>query len=220
MNVNSKLRSLRGALPGLRSGAGKDPRILMRVVLGLLLVANLVAALLLMRPWAASPQELEQRLGQVQSQAVQVSRSVDQLRTLVEKSRLAREMGDNFLSEYFMDRRTASSTIVGELKEAADASGVRQEEHTFSFEPIEGSDNLSMMTISGNYQGQYADLVKFINRLDRSPRFLILDTLTASPERTAAGALTMNFKINAFVIEGVAPAPSASGCRPLPLQTA
>ncbi len=207
MNVSSSLEKLRTALPGSPAEIRKDPRLLVRAILALLLVANVTAALFLVRPWAASPAELERRLGVLRAEVSQTERSLEQLRAVVEKARQARMEGDDFMNQYFMDRRTASSTIVVELKKAADASGVVQGEHTFAYEPVEGSTNLSMMTISGNYEGQYANLLEFINRIDRSLRFLILDTLTASPERTETGGLKMNFKMNAFVIEGTRPAP-------------
>ncbi len=184
---------------------GRDPHLLVRAVLGVLLAANIVVALILFKPWGASPAELEQELGRLRSQIRQRQDSVERLRKLVENSEKARDQGDTFLNEYFMDRRTASSTIISELRQAAKEAGIKQEEHTFGFEPIEGSDNLSMMTVSGNYEGTYENLVKFINLLDRSPRFLILDTLTASPERSA-GALNVNFRLNAFVMEGKRPA--------------
>lgn len=201
MNVNFDIKALAGHLRRNPKDLGKDPRVVMRLILGLLLVANIAAALALSRPWTASPEQLMQRLGQLKSRVERKNAAVARLETLVEKSRHARVEGDSFMDRYFMDRRTASSTIIAELKDSATRAGVKQEDHTFGFEPIEGSDNLQMMTISGNYQGQYADLVGFINLIDRSPRFLILDTLTASPERTAGG-LSMNFKMNAFVING------------------
>ena len=40
-----------------------------------------------------------------------------------------------------------------------------------------------MMTITGGYEGTYGDLVQFMNRLDRSPRFLIVDSMNASPQQ-------------------------------------
>jgi type IV pilus assembly protein PilO len=204
MAARSENKSIRERLLAGRAMPVRDPRFLLRVALGVLLLANVAAALALFRPWEESPEEMEQRLGRLRAQVQQQTRSVERLEKLVEKARQAREEGDAFIAEYFMDRQTASSAIVSELKDSAAQAGVKQEEHTFTFEPVDGSDAISMMTVSGNYEGRYEDLLKFINLLDRSPRFLILDTLTAAPERTA-GLLTMNFKMNAFVMEGKAP---------------
>jgi len=200
MNVSFDFQSILAKLPGRPAGLSKDPRVIMRLILGVLLLANVVAALILFKPWGSSPEEMAQELGQLRGQVQQKQASVERLRTLSEKCRAALEDGSAFMDEYFIGRRTASSTIVSELRDAADESSITQEQHTFGYEPVEGSDNLQMMTISGNYEGEYDDLLAFINLLDRSPRFLILDTLTASPERTA-GTLNMNFKMNAFVID-------------------
>ena len=83
--------------------------------------------------------------------------------------------------------------------------GLRPREHSFVFEPVEGSDTLSMMTVNGNYEGTYSDLVNFLNLLDRSPRFLILEYLQATPQQQTAGMLNVSMKLNTFVREAAEP---------------
>lgn len=199
MTGNFNLSSLAARLRKPGNGFRRDPRLIMRVVLGVLLAADIAVAALVFRPWDASPEQMQEQLTQIQSQVKQKRSSVTRLRALVKKSEKARKEGDAFMKKYFMDRRTASSTIISALKEAARKAGVKAEQQTFIFQPIEGSDTLTMMDISGNYQGVYLDMVKFINLIDHSRRFLILDTLKAAPERKA-GVLNMNFKMNAFVV--------------------
>lgn len=177
----------------------RDPRALIRLVLGVLVAANVVAAVLLWKPWSASPEQMEQQLAALRQQIRQREASVERLKAIVEKVEKARTQGDEFIDRYFIPRRTASSVIIAELREAAGRAGVKQAEHTFAFEPIEGAEELEMMTISGNYEGSYQNLVQFVNLLDRSPRLVIVDTLTAAPQRTA-GALNVNLKMNAFII--------------------
>lgn len=177
----------------------RDPRALIRLVLGVLVAANVVAAVLLWKPWSASPEQMEQQLAALRQQIRQREASVERLKAIVDKVEKARTQGDEFIDRYFIPRRTASSVIIAELREAAGRAGVKQAEHTFAFEPIEGSEELEMMTISGNYEGSYQNLVQFVNLLDRSPRLVIVDTLTAAPQRTA-GALNVNLKMNAFII--------------------
>ena len=65
-------------------------------------------------------------------------------------------------------------------------------------EAIEGSDTLSMLTITGNFEGTYADLLKFVNQIDRYPRLLIIEQLTASPQ-AGTGLLSVSVKLNTFV---------------------
>lgn len=181
-------------------GASKDPRFIARAILGILLFANLVAAYTVFQPLGGSAEELEEQLAQERSQVQRAQANLQRTRTLVAKIQQARSSGDEFLQSYFMDRRTTSSSILGELSTAAKDAGIRFKEHTYVIDPVEGSDTLSMMTISGNYEGTYGDLVEYINRLDRSRRFLIIDTLTAAPVANGT-TLNVNIKLNTFVRE-------------------
>jgi type IV pilus assembly protein PilO len=184
----------------LPAGASRDPRFIARAALGVLLLANLLAAFAVFRPLGGSAEELDEQIATMRVQIQQRQAQLERLRALVSKIEQARATGDEFLSTYFMDRRTASSSIVAELSNAAKESGIRQKEHAFAFDPVEGSDTLSMMTITANYEGTYGDLLEFVNRLDKSPRFLILDTLTAAPQQGGSN-LNVNIKLNTFVRE-------------------
>jgi Tfp pilus assembly protein PilO len=180
------------------AGARKDPRFIARAVIGVLLFANLLAAYAVFQPLGGSAEELDGEATSIRQQVQQRQAALQRMRALVSKIEQARTSGDEFLTTYFMDRRTASSTIVAELSHAAKDAGIRQKEHAFVFDPIEGSNSLSMMTVSANYEGTYGDLLEFVNRLDKSDRFLILDTLSAAPQQGGTN-LNVNIKLNTFV---------------------
>ncbi len=57
-----------------------------------------------------------------------------------------------------------------------------------------------MMSISANYEGTYANLMRFVHELDRSPRLLIIEGLNAAPEQSG-GNLNISMKIDTFVRE-------------------
>ncbi|MEJ7605068.1 MAG: type 4a pilus biogenesis protein PilO [Bryobacteraceae bacterium] len=185
---------------GLSSNLSKDPRLVARVVLGVLLLANLLAAYAVFQPFGGTAESLDEQHQALSGEVQRRQANLKRLRALVSKIEQARTSGDDFLGTYFMARRTASSTIVSELNQSAKDAGIRPREHSFAFDPIEGSDTLSMMTISANYEGTYGDLLQFVNKLDKSQRFLILDTLTAAPQ-LGTGNLAVNIKLNTFVRE-------------------
>jgi type IV pilus assembly protein PilO len=186
---------------GVRPGAGRDPRLLARLVLGTLLLANLIVATIAFRPWADSPEQLESQLVTLRRQQVERKQQIERLRILTAKSEKARTEGDRFLASYFLGRRTAASSLVSELNTMAKASGIKPKDHSFAFEPVEGSDTLSIMTITANYEGSYADLIQYVNRLDRSQRFFIVESLAATPMQGGAGVLNVSMKVNVFVRE-------------------
>ena len=178
----------------------KDPRVIARSILGALLLANLLAAFAIFQPLGGSAEQLDQELGEMQKQLQREQAQVPRMRSIESKIQHARTSGDSFLTTYFMDRRTASSSIVSELNRAAKEAGMTAKEHSFTFDALEGSDTLSMMTVVGNYEGTYSDLLQLVNRLDKSSRFLIIDTMTATP-LAGSGKLAISIKLNTFVRE-------------------
>lgn len=183
---------------GLSLASMKDPRVGARAILGTLLLLNLIAAVILFRPWGGSADDLERQVNSLRQQLPQQKASLARTKALVEKVEKARTEGDQFMQKYMLNGRNTYSTIIGELDRAAAQVSLKPRERQFNVEPIEGSDTLGMMTISANYEGPYPNLTKFINELDRSPRFMIIESLQASPQPVGA-AVNVNFKLNAFV---------------------
>jgi type IV pilus assembly protein PilO len=67
---------------------------------------------------------------------------------------------------------------------------------------VEGSDTLDQLSISAAYEGSYAALTKAVNLLDKSPRFLIIESLMAAPQQSNAGdLLSVTIKLDTFVRE-------------------
>jgi Tfp pilus assembly protein PilO len=191
-----------------------DPRVMMRAIIGVLLAANLAAAVIAFKPFGGSAEDL--RIEQ-QSLATELAQSQSRLaaaRQLVEKVRKARTEGDAFLGKYFTDTGTTGAMIVEELRKSATDAGIKMGQATFNFEPIEGSDTLQMLTTQVGFEGSYANFSKFVNLLDKSPRFMIIENLqAAAPQLQAAGAhaapaagqaLNVTLKIDTFVRQGAA----------------
>jgi hypothetical protein len=176
----------------------RQPRMLARIVLGALLLANLVMAAVVFKPWAASAADLDRQVTSLRKQLRDRQAAIERLRALVSKIESARAEGDRFQGDYFVSRRTASSTIVDELQTLAQKAGIKQKEAAYVFEPVEGSETISMMSVTANYEGTFADLMQFINLLDRSPKFLILESLQAAPQQSGL-TLSVSMKLNSFV---------------------
>ncbi len=176
----------------------KDPRVSVRAALGTLLLLNIVAALILFKPWGGSADDLERQLGAMRQRLPQQQAALAKTKSIVEKVERSRVEGEQFMAKYMLNGRSTYSSVVGELDRAAEKVSLKPKERQFSMEPIEGSDTLGMMTISAKYEGAYPNLTKFINELDRSPRFLIIESLQASPQPVGT-AVNVSFKLNAFV---------------------
>ncbi len=178
----------------------RDPRVLVRALLGALLVANLGAAVMAFKPFGGSADDLRRERGELQARLAQLQTHLAQTRKLASKVQSARAEGDNFLGRYVTDRRTMSSTIFEEMDRTAQQAGIKPRDRNVELSPIEGSDTLEMMSITAGYEGPYESLEKFVNLLDRSPRFLIIESLVAAPQQ-GGQMLNVTLKLDTFVKE-------------------
>lgn len=178
----------------------RTPAAIWRIVLGVLVVANLVAVALVIYPPGGSAADLEQQRISLQAQSITGRAKLAQTAQHAAAVEKGRAEGDRFLGDYFLGRRTAYSTLLTELVAAADEAKIKPKEHAYATEPIEGSDSLSLMTITANYEGTYANLMHFVHEIDRSPRMLIIESLSAAPQQGNA-TLSISMKLDAFVRE-------------------
>ena len=72
-------------------GRAKDPRTVARAVVGLLLLANVVAALIAFHPWGGGPEELQRRQQDLRRQANDLQARIARSKTLVAKVEQARK---------------------------------------------------------------------------------------------------------------------------------
>lgn len=186
----------------LRNISWGSPEVLVRAALAVLLLANLVAAGFAFHLWGDSPQSLERRIEATRQQIVVARGQLTRAKGMSTKITLAREQGGAFLGSYMTPRKSTYSTILGELNHMAETAGIKTKDATITAERIEGSSSLSQLTITAGYEAAYPNLLKFVNLLDRSERFLIIESLTAAPQ-SGTGTLLVVIKLDTFVRDDV-----------------
>jgi len=165
-----------------------------------LVLLNLPALWLVLRPPGGSPEELQTELTDLKAQLRQRRDLLSRSRLLATRVASGRSSGEHCMDRYFLDRRTAASEIAGELVDDAKQAGITLRDASYPTEPVEGSDNLSMMTVAANFDGSYADLIHLLDRIDKSPRLLIVDNLQAVPQQ-GSGRLNISLRFDVFVRE-------------------
>jgi hypothetical protein len=186
------------SLPG-NATAWKEPRVLVRIALGLLLAANLAAAGYAFNLFGPSPEVLNQTLVAAEARLQADQARLVRSRVLTSNIGRGKAESDTFLTNYFSSRRNTYSSIDSEINETAKSAGMKRLEGTVApLDPIEGADDLSMMTLSINFEGSFAQFVKLVNLLDRSPRFLIIESMQVAPQ-PKGDVLNTNLKLHVFV---------------------
>jgi Tfp pilus assembly protein PilO len=178
----------------------QDPRVLMRAVIGALLVANLVAAVIALKPFGGSAEDLRRQQAALSAQLAQLQKQLVYSGQLVEKIQKTRTEEDKFVSQYFTDTGTTGAIILSELNQAAHDAGIKPGTWTFNVEALEGSDTLQELTTSMGFEGTYANFTKFINLLDKSPHFMVIENMqAAAPQQQGGQAINVTLKIDTFV---------------------
>jgi hypothetical protein len=189
------LKSFSNANRGRRAW---DTAGMLRIVVGVLLLASVIATGLVLWPPGGSAEDLDRQLTSLTAQVAARTRQLEQSKLHAASIDRGRSEGDQFLTDYFLASRTASSTVVSELDNAASVAKISPREHAYNLEPIEGSDTLMRMSVTASYEGTYANLLRFVHELDRSPRLIIIESLTAAPMQ-GSEQLTVSLKLDTFV---------------------
>ena len=177
-----------------------NPRAIIRLGLGMLIAANLVAGYFVIRPIGGSPADLRQQEQEMRTQIHQQQGILDRTKTLASKIEIGRGEGDKFMSKYFLPRRTAYSTIMSDLNELASQSKVTAKESSNSIDEVEGSDTLQRMQVTANFEGTFENLIHFVNLLDKSALLMIIESLNATPQQDGK-RLNVMLKLDTFIRE-------------------
>jgi Tfp pilus assembly protein PilO len=149
-------------------------------LLGLL---NLVALYFYLSPPGGSRQDLELESEQVRTQVRAAQIQAAKSHGLAANMQTAGDQATAFSDKYFLPRRTAYVSVFEEIQRMAKASGIQERDAGLTEEPIEGTADLTLLNITANYEGSYANLMKFLYEADHSPMLLVLDMLTAAPQQ-------------------------------------
>jgi len=163
------------------------------VVLG---VVDLVAAGLLFSPLVGSARGRREQLDALWKQLQQKTRQVEPLRGMDKKIVLARQQIDGF----YKDRLPARDSSIAEaLGRAASQTGIKlgQAKYTLLDPDAVG---LREMQVEANLSGNYLQLVRFINALERDQLFFIVDSVELGGEQ--AGQVRLQMKLETYLKTG------------------
>ncbi len=177
----------------------REPKVLVRLALGVLLLANLVVAVFAFHLIGDTPMDLDARLVSVQASLRAANLRLNRSRNLTANMDRSKDEGEKFLASYMTSRRHTYSTILDEFNKLAATAGMKIGDENFALpDPIEGSEDLDMLTVTAHFEGGYAQLMKFVNLVDRSPKFLVIEVLQVAPQ-AKGDVLDVTIKLDTFV---------------------
>lgn len=159
------------------------------VVLGAIDAAALVYLALPLRAGAEQPAQVQQ---QAEEEFRQLTHTTVPLRGIDQKLAQAQKDDATFIQNRLPGRY---SDVVAELGKLANANHVRITSVSYKTDPgkIDGVENLE---IHAGLAGQYLNLVKFMNAVERDRTFFIIDSVGLTGERSENGSRSNDIRLD------------------------
>ena len=166
-------------------------------LLGLLVLDAVLLALLFHRPGHTLPQQ-EQELARVHARRDAAQRAVTQMQELRVKMQGALQNGEKFSQENFRARRSGFSTILADLEHQASENSLQPSGITYRLEEEKLQPGWTNVDVTLTVEGEYPDLIRFINHLEQSDLFWIINGISVTGG-TGKG-LRMNLQMGTYFI--------------------
>jgi Tfp pilus assembly protein PilO len=174
----------------------RNSRRKLKIAIGAMLAADVVAAAVLFSPLVGSPDSRRVQIYELKAELTKKTRDVEPLRGMDKKIVLAKDQ----ISGFYQDRFAAKdSVLVNELGKLATENGVRMQQVSYKEEEAESS-GIIPMEIAANFSGDYLQLVRFINTLERSKMFFEVDGVELAGE--SSGPVKLQITMHSYLRSG------------------
>ncbi|HEY4682296.1 MAG TPA: hypothetical protein VIH17_03490 [Candidatus Acidoferrales bacterium] len=163
--------------------------------LAVLLLLDAVLIFVTVRSGGTERPEQEATARALQVRRNQLHSSVARLQAIQSGLGEAQAKGKDFYERRFLSARAGYSGIVGELDRMAVETGAQKNSISFKSPPSpeEGLSEVEIVTV---VEGDYGALVAFVNRLERSERFYLIQSLSLTS--AAAGKIRLSLRVGTY----------------------
>jgi hypothetical protein len=180
-------------MPDLRGTRRK-----VKIALAALAATDVIMIAVFFSPLVGSQGSRRQQLDQAWKELQQKTREVEPLRGLDKKIPIARKQIDEF---YALRLPSQDSAISANLGKVAAQSGVRIGSIKYSMKDAEVV-GVRRMEIDADLAGDYLQLVRFINALERDQMFFLVDSVGLGGEQS--GVVKLQLKLETYLKTGAA----------------
>jgi Tfp pilus assembly protein PilO len=168
----------------------------LKIAIGAMLAVDVIAVAVLFSPLVGSADSRRQQLNLLRVELTRKNHEVAPLRGMDNKILLAKTQIGSFYQDRFAE---TDSGLIGELGKMASANGVRMQAAKYKEENGEIS-GVVPIEIQGSFSGDYLQLVRFINTLERSKLFFAVDGVELAGEST--GPVKLEITMHSYLRAG------------------
>jgi Tfp pilus assembly protein PilO len=165
----------------------------LKIAIGAMVAADVIAVAVLFSPLVGSADSRQLELNLLRVELHKKTREVEPLRGMDKKIVLAKDE----IGEFYKDRFAAKdSDLAKELGRLADQNGIRIQQAKYKKEDPESS-GVVPIEIEISFSGNYLQLVRFINTLERSKLFFDVDSVDLAGEST--GQVRLEITVHSYL---------------------
>ncbi len=168
----------------------------LKIAIGAMLAADVVAVAVLFSPLVGSEDSRRLEINELKAELTKKTRAVEPLRGMPDKIKLAKDQINGFYQDRFAAK---DSDLLNELGKLASANGVRMQQARYKEENAEIS-GVIPVAIEGSFSGDYLQLARFINTLERSKMFFDVDSVDLAGE--SAGPVKLEIAVHSYLRSG------------------
>lgn len=162
-----------------------------------LVVVDVLAIVVWFSPLVGSEKARLDELNGLRVQLLQKHQQVNQLGDIDKKIVLASKQIDTFYKERLANRDSAVSANLGKL---ASETGVQLDQVKYSASEKGGTADLRPIEVDATLTGDYRQLARFLNSLERSSLFFIVDSVDLGGGQN--NAVKLQIKLRSFLRTG------------------
>ncbi|HXY07180.1 MAG TPA: hypothetical protein VEI52_04925 [Terriglobales bacterium] len=171
----------------------RETRLKLKIALAAMALIDVIALGVYFSPLVGLQSSRQAQLAQLWLILQQKTREIAPLRGLDKKIPQAHQQIDDFYRQRLPDESSAVSEVLGKL---AAESGVRIGSIKYSFKEPENV-GLQRMEIEADLGGDYLQLVRFINSVERNHMFFLVDSVQLGGEQ--AGIVKLQMKAETYL---------------------
>ncbi len=168
----------------------------LKIAIGTMLAADVVALGVLFSPLVGSAESRKLQLNELRIELQKKTREVEPLRGMDKKIVLAKEQIGGFYKDRFAAK---DSDLANELGKLVSENGVHMQQAKYTQEDAEVP-GIVPVEIQGTFSGDYVQLVRFINTLERSKMFFAVDGVELAGE--TAGPVKLEITMHSYLRSG------------------
>ncbi|HWP85730.1 MAG TPA: type 4a pilus biogenesis protein PilO [Terriglobia bacterium] len=170
----------------------------LRTVLAILAAVNVALLALLLRAPGRSEAQRREELARLQTQLQEAQSRVQRLRLIQQKVRDATRNEQEFAAANFLPRSSAFSQMLADLERLAAESRLSPGDVAYRLNEEANQLGWVNVNVSLTVGGSYSDLVRFLNRLEQSKLFWIVEGMAVSGKQ--GQGLQLNLEATTYLL--------------------